>query len=410
MSTSPTDDGLGPTPSPRSRRIGVGCAYAAQGIGYAAVLTALPTFQSTWSLSDTAVSLILLGTCVMAGIGSLAADVVSQRWGSRVGVTGALTVQAVAIGTLAFAPTFTLFIAAIVVYGIGLGTMDASENMQGAMVEAASGRAHLGRFYAAYTAASALGALAMSAFLSSAVGVIGALLTAVSVQVIMAVAAIFTLDPARERAARAESVHPTDAAELPPARTPLPRRAIWTVGLILMAAYMLDSSVSTWSTVYLTDSFGHLANLAPLGYAIYQGTTLVSRLVSDRLEERAGLARLALAAIVIGVVGCVVVAAIDTFVGAVLGFAIAGVAGGILIPLTFAAAGRILPARRDEIIARVNLFNYAGVIVGAAAIGAIAHGRGIGLGFLLPAVGLLAVVPLARLIAAGRAPQPVTAA
>ncbi|MGW0036913.1 MFS transporter [Gordonia sp. NPDC003376] len=392
MTTRPsTGTDLTPGVRLRARKAAVAAGYAAQGLGYAAVMTALPTFQDTWGIDETGVSLILLGTCVMAGLGSVAADLVAVRWGSRVAVCAALAVQTVAIATMAIAPAYAVFLAAVIVYGIGLGTMDAAVNMQGAMLEARTGIAHLGRFYAAYTAAAALGAVAMSGFLSSSAGAVGALFTAVAVQIAVAAFGFGALDPSRERA-----VAKTDPGASENARPALPRRAIWVVGVILMAAYMLDSAVSTWSTVYLTEAFDGVARLAPLGYALYQATTLISRLITDRLEMRWGVTRLAIAAIVIGPAGCIVIAAVPTFAGAVTGFAIAGVAVGMLVPVTFAAAGRILPARRDEVIARVNLFNYVGVILGAVTIGAIASGSGIGPAFLIPAAGLVAVIPAAR--------------
>lgn len=389
-------------PSLPIRKAAVACGYAAQGLGYAAIMTALPSFQDTWGIGDQGVAAILLGTCVMAGLGSVAADFISVRFGSRIAVSIALPVQAAAIATTAFAPTFSVFIAAVVVYGIGLGIMDAAQTMQGTMLEARTATPHLGRFFAAYTAAAALGAVAMSAFLSTSAGAAGALLTAAVVQLAVMAFEVVGLDPSREYMVTATTDTPTTAAgrqtgaDASESRIPLPRRAIWMVGITLMAIFMLDSAVSTWSTVYLTDAFDNLANLAPLGYAMYQVTTLISRLVTDRLEIRLGITRLALISVGIGIVGCVVVAAIPAFAGAVVGLAIAGIAGGILIPVTFAAAGRILPARRDEVIARVNLFNYAGVILGAGIIGAIASGPGIGVAFLLPAAGLIAVIPLTR--------------
>ncbi|MFT4126587.1 MAG: MFS transporter [Gordonia sp. (in: high G+C Gram-positive bacteria)] len=381
---------VGRGPALATSKVAVAGGYAAQGLGYAAVVTALPSFQDTWDIGDDVVSLLLLGTCVMAGIGSVAADVIALRWGSRVAACSALVVEAAALVAMAVAPAFGAFLAAVVVYGIGLGTMDAAENMQGTTLEARAGVPYLGRFYAAYTAAAGVAAFAMTAYLSTDVGAVGALITVAVLQAGAAAFGWIGFDPARERATGATQT----VSDTP--RIPLPRRAIWLVGTVLMAIYMLDSAVSTWSTVYLTNAFDNLSNLAPLGYALYQGTTLISRLLTDRLEIRLGIVRLALIAIGIGLLGCATVAAIPTFAGALVGFAITGVAGGILIPLTFAAAGRILPTRRDEVIARVNLFNYAGVILGAVTIGAIAHGSGIGYAFLIPALGLAAVIPLTR--------------
>ena len=38
---------------------------------------------------------------------------------------------------------------------------------------------------------------------------------------------------------------------------------------------------------------------------------------------------------------------------------------GVLVPLAFSPAGEVVPERSDEVIARVNVFNYAGAVAGA---------------------------------------------
>ncbi|MFE7846652.1 MFS transporter, partial [Microbacterium sp. NPDC057407] len=77
---------------------------------------------------------------------------------------------------------------------------------------------------------------------------------------------------------------------------------------------------------------------------------------------------------------------------AITGFALAGVSAGVLVPVTFGAAGDLDPAHSDQVIARVNLFNYAGAILGAVAIGLLADGPGLGPAFLLPALALAAIL------------------
>ncbi|MCX5071180.1 hypothetical protein OHA84_35520 [Streptomyces sp. NBC_00513] len=56
----------------------------------------------------------------------------------------------------------------------------------------------------------------------------------------------------------------------------------------------------------------------------------------------------------------------------------------------------MLPARSDEVIARVNIFNYAGAVTGAVVPGLLGTGAGLRLGFVAPALALLLVLPLAR--------------
>ena len=57
---------------------------------------------------------------------------------------------------------------------------------------------------------------------------------------------------------------------------------------MILAAFTVDSAVSTWSTVYLQDELLAAAALAPLGYAAYQAAILITRLVTDRASGRFG--------------------------------------------------------------------------------------------------------------------------
>ena len=88
--------GAEPTGGARARWIGAG--YAAQGLGYAAVVTALPMFKERQGFDDALVSAILLLVVVAAAGGSLVADAVAARWGSRFALAGGLLTVGVALG------------------------------------------------------------------------------------------------------------------------------------------------------------------------------------------------------------------------------------------------------------------------------------------------------------------------
>jgi hypothetical protein len=72
------------------------------------------------------------------------------------------------------------------------------------------------------------------------------------------------------------------------------------------------------------------------------------------------------------------------------------------VPLAFSAAGELDPTRVDEVIARVNLFNYAGAILGAVLVGLLADAPGLGLAFLLSAVLVAPTAVSARRFGMGR--------
>ena len=379
MSASPD------TVVPVRSRVAVSAAYAAQGLGYAVVVTTLPTFKDRQQIDDTAIALIILLVCATAAAGSVVADLIARRAASRIALVVGLLLEVAGIAVIWLDAPLWAFVAAFAVYGVGLGAVDASSAMQGVLVQRRYGRDLMGGFFAAYTAAAIVGALAVAGAAAIGASPSAQLALVVVFALAVAVAGLFLFD--RSRAATA----PGAAAP-----TPLPRRGIWLFGFVILAAFTLDSGVSTWSTVYLQDDLAAVASIAPLGYAAYQIAILLTRLATDRVADRWGPRPVVIAATVVSIAGLVVVAALPFAAAAIVGFALAGVAVGALVPLSFTSAGALAPDRSDEIIARVNLFNYAGAVLGAVVIGLLADGPGLGLGFLIPAVLLVPVLFMAR--------------
>ena len=354
-------------------------AYAAQGLGYAVVVTSLPGFKARQHIDDTTVSLIVLGVAIAAAGGSVLANAVAVRIGSRAALSLGLLVQAVALPLIAVPTPFWLFATLFGLYGVGLGCVDAAATMQGVLVQRAEGRSLLGGFFAAYTAAAIIGALVVSTVAVSSVGAGVALIVAAAAIVSVGLSGI-----------RLFSRDVPVAESLPAAqRSRLPRAGIWAFGLVILAAFVVDSAVSAWSTVYLQDDLAAVAWVAPLGYAAYQLSILATRLGTDRLMPLVGRRRLVLAAVGVSVLGCLIVALLPFAIAAIAGFALAGVAVGVLVPVSFGAAAELDPVRSDQVIARVNLFNYAGAILGAVGVGLLADGPGLGVAFMVPAIVLV---------------------
>ena len=366
--------------NPVTRRA-VGVLYLLQALGYVVTVTSLPAFQDRLSISDAVTSGVLLVVCLAAAGGSVLADRLAVGVSSRRAVVVGLTVEAVALAVVALAPTLWVWLPAVVVYGVGLGAVDASANMQGVLAERGAGRPLMGRFFAAYTVGAIIGALVMSAGLALSGAVVVALLVTAVLQAAYLLVMAKDLDPARAAVAGQEQ---KDAPAVP-------RGPVIILGLVILAAFTVDSGVSTWSTVLL-DDYGVRDAVAPLGYALYQAGVLVARLGTDSAERRLGARPLLGVAVAVGLLGGLVVAVTGGTAGVVAGFALSGLAVGVLVPVAFGLAGRVLPERSDEVVARVNIFNYAGALVGAVGIGLLVEPVG-GAAFLVGAVLLVAAVP-----------------
>jgi len=381
----------------QSARVAVGATYAAQGFGYATVVTSLPALKSRQGIDDTAVSLVVLLVCLAAAAGSVVAERIATRRGSRTAVVAGLALQSLAVVFVAASSAPVIFIGGFAVYGLGLGMVDAAAGIQGVLVQRILGRPVMSSFFACYTAAAIAAAVAMSGLAARPQAAAGALMAAAVVLAAVSLRGRGTLVGPSPEVREVQS--PASGATVP-SRAPLPPRGIWLFGGVVLVAFVADSAVSTWSSIYLDDVLRAAAGVVPLGYAAYQATILVTRLVTDRWVRRSGRTPGAAFAAVVGALGFLPVVLIPSPVAAIAGFALVGVGVGALVPLAFSAAGELAPDRVDEVVARVNLFNYAGAVLGAVVVGLLSDGPGLAVAFLLPLVLLAPVVGIARLFAA----------
>lgn len=110
----------------------------------------------------------------------------------------------------------------------------------------------------------------------------------------------------------------------------------------------------------------------------------------------------------LGTVGLAVVALAPAPWAAVVGFAATGLGLSVVVPLAFSVAGRLDPDGSGAAVARVNLFNYVGFVLGAGLIGAVAEVASLRWAFAVPAVLALGVAGLAPAFRVARRRGPPT--
>jgi MFS family permease len=387
----------------REARAAVAGAYLVQGLCFAAVLTQVPALKQKFGFTDGELALILLAVPVVAGGGSLLAGLLAPRLGSRpVLRLAALGVCATMIA-IGLAGSRAALIAAVALLGLVLGAVDATMNMQGVAVQRWYGRSILASFHGVWSLAGIAGALATAAAdrldlaLPVALGVVAAVGAAIALTV-----GPFLLPMAQERSATppdrlAVPDEPPVPAPVTPEPAPgIPWRPIVLIGIAVMVMYIAESATSNWSAVYLRDELHAGRGVPALGLAAYLTCQVAGRLRADRVVQRFGPARTVAAGGLVGMAGMTLVAVAPTPWLGIVGFAIVGAGLCVVVPLSFTAAGALDPTGSGVAIARVNLFNYAGFVVGAALIGIVAEAAGRRWAFAVPAGLVVLVVALAR--------------
>lgn len=385
----------------RRARVATSVAFGVQGLVFASVLTRVPAIKEKFAFTDGELTVLLAVVPVIAGAGSVLADVAAQRRGSAAVLRVAVALACASAAVVGLAPSRPVLFLGLLLYGLTVGAVDASMNMQGVAVQARYGRSIMNGFHAVWSTAGILGAAYTSAVADTLPP--GVSITAAATCGLTAILlAAPHVTPTPTPACPPSRVHELDVPvhrEAPDAGRAadgvVPWRLLLPVGMVLACVYVADSGVSNWGAVYLHDTLLSTEGAAALGYAAYQGAALLGRLAGDRLVGRFGTAVVVRCAVAVAAVGLFGVMTAHAPWLAITGFAVLGLGTSVLVPLTFSAAGR-LDDGRGTAVARVNLFNYLGYLVGAPLVGSVGTLAGMRYAWVVPLLLLGVILASAR--------------
>ncbi|MFI7618056.1 MFS transporter [Nonomuraea terrae] len=372
-----------PSVRDRQARFATYVVYGVQGLSFASLLIQVANLQAKHRLDEGTLTLLLLIVPVFAGVGSVAAGAFAARVGSRLLLRVAQPVVAAAVVLAGLAPDLALLVPALLVFGVAVGAVDAGMNMQGVAVERRYGVEVLNGFHCVW---SALG-MAAALWASAAAGL--PLELVMALPMVLAVAG--SLYAGRHLCAPEEEKVPA-VAEV---AGRLPWRPIVPLCLAMGFLYVGDAAVSNFNTVFMKDVLEAGPRVIPLAYVAYQAATLAVRLGGDLAVRRHGPAAVVRIGGVLAALGFLGVVLAPNQVLGIVAFGLTGVGLSVVAPQSFSAAGRLDPAGTGLAIARVNLFNYVGFVVGAALVGGLADVADMRVAFAAPLVLAAAIVALA---------------
>lgn len=369
----------------RRTRMAVSAGFFLQGLVFASIVTQAPRMKDHFGIGDGGLTGILVLVAVVSGVGSVLAGTVAERRTSATAFRLALLTIGAGALLVGVAPTLPLLVAAFVVYGLGVGAVDAGMNMQGVRTQAAAGKSIMASFHGMWSVGGILGALYAAGVAELDVSF------ALSLSLVAVVVWLVVLAAGPHFMAVQEHDPGLSAKGLD-----LPWRPVLVFGLVVLLFYAADTGILTWSSVYLEDALKASATVAPLAYGAYQAGALLSRFGGDLLIRRIGAVRVVVLGTLTGIVGLALVVSAQTPAVAIGGFFVTGLGLAILAPLAFAAlAGSVPAVSLDVAIARMNIANYVGAILGGGLIGAAASADHLRWAFVIP----LVLVPIVLLCA-----------
>ncbi|MEU0769029.1 MFS transporter [Streptomyces albogriseolus] len=381
----------------RRGRASLAFSFLVQGVAFALLVTRIPGIQNRYGVSDGMLPVFLAAVPILAGIGSVSTERLVRRVPPSRVLRWSQPVVLLALLAVGAGRQMAVLALALAAFGLAVGALDASMNMLGVSLQRAYGRSIMLSFHAAYS----LG------------GIVGASLAWVGAHFGLALwvsylPVVLVLLPAALVGSRWYVDGEAQAPEEKGAEAGAGGGLKWLLPLCLVmtVAYIGDSTVSNWSAKYLQDVLGSSEQMATVPYNVYMVTTLLGRTVGDVGVRRFGAVAVVRAGALVAAAGFAVVAGAPGAWTGMLGFTLLGLGLCVLVPQTFAAAGRRAyetgrPGASDAAVARLNVFNYVGFLIGSPLVGALGDAWSYRGAMLVPMVLMLVTLLHARSFAAG---------
>jgi MFS family permease len=340
-----------------------------------------------WIASHVGVGVGRLGVALlMPAIGALSAlpflGRLAHRYAFRPLVTATIVAWCASLVLPALPTSLALLCVVLLVFGATAGLADMAMNAQGVLVEKRYGRSVMSSFHGFWS----VGVLAGSA-VSAAASRAG---VDTRLQFALTAVVLATLGTAAARL----MLHDTSAADTaaPPAFA-LPTRPVILIGLVGLCAVFGEQGGTDWSALFIKREFHGSASVAALGVSAFAVTMAAVRLVGDRVIRRLGPVRTVRLSGACAASGAVVVVLAPALAVGLCGFALLGIGVAVVVPLVFAAAGRVGPHPARS-VAGVASVAYGSGLAAPGVIGGIASATSLKTSFVVVA-GLVAIMALA---------------
>ncbi|MFB7675784.1 MFS transporter [Kitasatospora purpeofusca] len=386
MTTSPTTGPapLGTADAARRARVAVALVFAVHGAVGGTFVSRIPWIQHHLDLSPGQLGLALVMPAIGSSLAMPLAGRFVHRWGGRAAVRVLLSLCCLSVALPVLAPSLPVLCLALLAYGATAGMSDVAMNAQGVEIEQRIGRSIMSGLHGMWSAGG---------LVASGIGILAAH-QSFDPRLQLAVAAVLLLALAQPVCAALPDLRAPEQAEEPP-RFALPPRSSLVIGLVGFCAVFAEGASMDWSGVYLRDVTGASPTVAAAAYTAFALTMAVGRLAGDAVIHRVGAVRAARLSGAVATTGGLLVVVADRPAVAIPGFALIGIGVAVVVPLAFAAAGRI-GDNPSQAIAGVATVTYTSGLVAPAIVGGLAQASSLTVSF-----GVVTALSFALLLGAG---------
>ncbi|KGB26803.1 putative transporter [Acetobacter pomorum] len=359
-------------------------AFLIAGFSGAAWAPLIPYVKLRCGLTDAHLGLLLL--CL--GMGSIIAMPVAGSLAGRFGCRWIIAIATLSVcctlPVLASSDFMPFLVAALAIFGAGVGSIDCVINVQAVIVERACQKTMMSGFHGLFSVGGLLGAISVSGLLGFGFSPMQASLFVIALLFLSGGLALPGLLTGRT----------SSGDELAFA---MPHGIVLAIGIMCCIVFLAEGAAIDWSAVLLTTARHVNMRYTGLGYVAFASTMTIGRLLGDWLVRHIPGRVLVTGGSLLAALGMLLVAGVPVWQITLLGYALVGAGCANVVPVLYSAIGRQAFMPEHLAVSAITTLGYSGILVGPAALGFVA--QIISLPFALGVISiLLAVVAIMGIV------------
>lgn len=365
-------------------RLATRLSFLVAGFGMASWAPLVPFAKDRLAVDDAVLGLLLLSLGIGSVVAMLATGILSARYGTKPIIIAGGIGLALALPLLVIAGTPVTLAMALLAFGAALGSIDVAMNIHAVEVERAAGQPLMSGFHALFSIGGFAGSAVMTALLSYHLGPLAcALICSVLMLIAMALAW-----PRLLRRAQAQE-GPLFV---------LPHGIVLLLALLAAVTFLIEGAMLDWGALLVIGKGLVSETQGGIGYIVFSIAMTAGRLGGDAVVARIGDRTTLVGGSLLAVAGLAVLLLAPTAAVAIAGFLLIGLGASNLVPVLFRGAAMQTAMPTGLAVASITTAGYAGVLVGPAGIGFIAHAVGLPAAFWMLAALMCLVTLSARAV------------
>lgn len=365
-------------------RLATRLSFLVAGFGMASWAPLVPFAKERLAVDDAVLGLLLLSLGIGSVVAMLATGILSARYGTKPIIIAGGIGLALALPLLVIAGTPVTLAMALLAFGAALGSIDVAMNIHAVEVERAAGQPLMSGFHALFSIGGFAGSAVMTALLSFHLGPLACAL-------ICSVLMLFAMALAWPRLLRR-----AQAQEGP--LFVLPHGIVLLLALLAAVTFLIEGAMLDWGALLVIGKGLVSETQGGIGYIVFSIAMTAGRLGGDAVVARIGDRTTLVGGSLLAVAGLAVLLLAPSAAVAIAGFLLIGLGASNLVPVLFRGAAMQTAMPTGLAVASITTAGYAGVLVGPAGIGFIAHAAGLPAAFWMLAALMCLVTLSARAV------------